>query len=800
MKQNHIVMKQNHKLALVLIGAAAFALAPRDLAQAANLVQYWHFEEVGAATATNALPGGNPALLVNVNTNTCWLSDVASQLTNSTASVYLDGVAATDDYIDLGNVYLNDSATFSCWIKPWAMATDTWLFSPMPPPSNYGGLIHFDPLVSGYIQVNNGGPWINLAPAATVPVGQWTHLALAYGSGLVSMYANGQWVGTSPAIFPFDQCHFCFGQTYRYSNTGGSKSSGVTFDGAVDEVSFWDGPLSANSIALLAAGVAPTAITDLPPAPPPGANLVQYFTLDDGPGSATASNSVVGGNVGTLVNLDPGTAWITNGLPSPLTNDLAALSFNNTVSSNWVNLGNLALAGAGTISLWINPEAYGSNMCVYSQTTGGTGLPGAISFVGIGGLQCWNGIAWVRVASDGAVPTNQWSHLAVTYSGGVTTAFVNGVPQISGRAGFFFVNTVCGLGAPFQLASGNPFAGLINDVSIWDQALSPTSIGQLALGVSPLDIVDVPEPKLPPISLTAMIITGAPPKLTQYFPLEGSPGSTTVANAVAGGNTGALVNYTYGALTWESTNLCPLLVPRSTTALFFNGTNNYANLGNIKLNGSGTVSFWVNPSTLATSASGGTQRLFSPATTTSYQQGALGVNPDGTVWVSDSGGFTYNFGPPVLTTNQWYHLAVTYIDGLATLFVNGAQIGTAPSGLVFNQSATELGGEFGNTYGSTFAGLMDDVAIWNAPLSLPSIQQLAAGASPQSVAQNMNQVILSWPAYPGTFIVQSTDDLSHGWSNVSVNWPATLSGSTYSVTLPVSSQCQFYRLKKSLRD
>jgi hypothetical protein len=772
------------KSCLALLSAGLF-FTMTGFACAANLVQYWQFEEVGAATATNKLPSGNLAKLINVDTTESWLvGDAPGAVTHSTASVNLDGV---DDYINLGNLRLNGAATLSMWVKPAGYVNDMRLFSPMPIPVPVGGVIRVDPFASGYFQVNSGGSWHNLAPTDSVPAGQWTHLAFAYGNGLVRMYVNGVLLGINSATFAFDRVDFCLGQIYI--------ASGNRFSGAFDEVSVWDGPLSASSIQQLAAGVAATAIVDVPPPLPPPGKLVQYFPLNDGMGSYTAANSVPNGTPGNLVNFDASTAWINSGLAAQLGGNAWALSFDPALS-NRVDLGEFGLVGAGTISLWMRPWTNSGDIRIYSQTTGGVGLPGGVRIAGVGGLETWDGALWTRIAPDGAVPTNQWTHLAVSYSKGTATAYINGVPQITSRAGFLFDKDNFGLGAQGMLLYGRPYHGEMDDISVWDQALAPATIQQLALGVSPLQIVDVQQPE-PPIVLSSRIVSGTPPILRHYFPMEGPLDSTNVANFVSGTSDGFLVNYTNEATSWVTTNISSKL-PHSTTALFMDGLTNYANLRNLGLSGAGTVSMWVNPATLETfgTSGGGTRRLLSPLAGSSTQQGALGFNPDGGIWVAGASGVGFVLAPEALGTGNWYHVAVTYSGGLATVYINGVEQMTGASGLGFAANAAGLGARFGNNFGATFSGLMDDVAFWNGPLTTTSIKQLASGVSPANIVEPGQNLLLSWPTYPGTFVLETADDLSGTWRTL--HRTPVLATDTYTVTVPIlpDSPGQFYRLRK----
>jgi hypothetical protein len=87
------------------------------------------------------------------------------------------------------------------------------------------------------------------------------------------------------------------------------------------------------------------------------------------------------------------------------------------------------------------------------------------------------------------------------------------VPQGSATSGLDFDEAELGLGARLGLQNGRGYNGLMDDVSIWDKALQPSSIRKLASGVSPKDVVDSPVTEPPTIFAQpsgATVILGEP--------------------------------------------------------------------------------------------------------------------------------------------------------------------------------------------------------------------------------------------------------------------------------------------------
>ncbi len=78
-------------------------------------------------------------------------------------------------------------------------------------------------------------------------------------------------------------------------------------------------------------------------------------------------------------------------------------------------------------------------------------------------------------------------------------------------------------------------------------------------------------------------------------------------------------------------------------------------------------------------------------------------------------------GPSVLATNTWSHLAMTW-DGLTIrMFVNGTQVasGALAGTAALSASPLRIGGN--SVWGEWFAGLIDEVRIYNRALSAAEI-------------------------------------------------------------------------------
>ena len=86
------------------------------------------------------------------------------------------------------------------------------------------------------------------------------------------------------------------------------------------------------------------------------------------------------------------------------------------------------------------------------------------------------------------------------------------------------------------------------------------------------------------------------------------------------------------------------------------------------------------------------------------------------------------------TANTWAHLALTYDGTTVRLYVNGIQVSsTAKTGTIrTSTNQLQIGGD--SIYGQYFQGIIDEIPIYNQPLSAAAIQT------------NMNTARRTWPA------------------------------------------------------
>jgi uncharacterized repeat protein (TIGR01451 family) len=194
--------------------------------------------------------------------------------------------------------------------------------------------------------------------------------------------------------------------------------------------------------------------------------LVAAYSFDEGSGTAVGDVSGAG-HVGSIT----GATWTTAGKYG------GALSFNGTSALvNVPDAPELRLTTRMTLEAWVNPSATLSgwrdviykaddNMLLEASTN--QNRPAAAGTIGG---------AFAQALGPSAVLANTWTHLAATYDGTAVRLYVNGVQAASvARTGNLATST-----NPLQIGGdsiyGQYFRGLIDDVRIYNIALTASQI------------------------------------------------------------------------------------------------------------------------------------------------------------------------------------------------------------------------------------------------------------------------------------------------------------------------------------
>ena len=196
--------------------------------------------------------------------------------------------------------------------------------------------------------------------------------------------------------------------------------------------------------------------------------LVAAFDFSEGTGSTTVDRSGTG-NTGTIA----GATWVTTGRYGN------ALSFDGV--NDWVTVNDsssLDLTTGMTLEAWVYPTALsGWRTAIMKEAAGWLAFalyahddaPRPAVWANIGGAD-------QTAVGTGSLALNVWTHLAATYDGATVRLYVNGV-QVGTRAR---VGSMAVSAQALRIGGngvwGEYFSGRIDEVRIYNRALSPGEI------------------------------------------------------------------------------------------------------------------------------------------------------------------------------------------------------------------------------------------------------------------------------------------------------------------------------------
>ena len=151
------------------------------------------------------------------------------------------------------------------------------------------------------------------------------------------------------------------------------------------------------------------------------------------------------------------------------------LAFNG--SNSWVTVNDSAslnLVNGLTLEAWVSPTvSSGWRVIMLKELDAIYELYASSSSGPVGGV---NSGGYQEVFSSTSLPTNTWSHVAATWDGTTLRLYVNGV-QVGSRA---VAGTLATTSNPLRIGAdakwGEYFAGTIDEVRVYNRALSAAEI------------------------------------------------------------------------------------------------------------------------------------------------------------------------------------------------------------------------------------------------------------------------------------------------------------------------------------
>ncbi len=670
-----------------------------------SLKGYWSFnaQDMSSTTAYDRSGAGNTGTLTNGPA-------IAEGKLGQALS--FDG---SDDYVSVNNSfgYANTTFTACAWIKTTSASNEVIVSQQNNVASTYGGwnlgVNNNTTNKFGIIlKESSGNNPYTVASNTSVNDGQWHHTcAVITTSTTVSanntalLYVDGVNDQASP-VLDGSRVYTATTDSLRIGSRVGSSGSPVQlFAGSIDEVRIYNTALTAAQIkALYDAGQSDKQNSSVSQPQGTGrldSGLAGYWPLDNGSGTSATDGSVNASN-GTLTN---GPTWTIGQIGG-------AVNFDGTddyiVSSSSINFASLSFTVAG----WAKRTSTGTyDIILGNGTYSGDSTVLQFGFNNLDKLMCSffaNDLATSLTYTD-----SNWHHWVCAYN--ATTNFraiyLDGVLVASDTAPIDYLGSgVIYLGDDSGVGSSGSFSGQLDELRIYNRALSTDEISQLYRLTSP---------------------TGVDTSLKGYWSFNGKDMSGTTAYDRSGaGNNGTLTN---GPTITEG---------KLGQALSFDGTDDYVSVPSstsIYPSLPLTFSFWVKPNTVASA-----QGVFGAREAVQHEGYWAAINSDGSIGISygdwttcGSGGRrTKTSAASALVAGQWQHV-VGILRGATdmTIYVNGTDVGGTYSGTggTITYSALpilRLGavGGSGGCSATYLNGSLDEARLYNRALSAGEVAAL----------------------------------------------------------------------------
>lgn len=242
------------------------------------------------------------------------------------------------------------------------------------------------------------------------------------------------------------------------------------------------------------------------------ASLVAWYKFDEGAGATTALNSVGGGDDGVISAAGTGGGGVTTGVSGISGNAYQFTKGSNTTSGGFVDMGDASFFGSInstgqlTLTAWIKTAGATGNrntiLFAGDDTVGQTYIDLGYSGTGSGALPPGGvGSAYTRVRpnnistgtgvsgtwTSGTTPVNDdaWNHLVMTMdvSTSLVSIYLNGTLQstmtLTSPNNVFPTFNNFEIGRLGRSAPTDYFDGLIDDVQVYDSALTPEQVSWL---------------------------------------------------------------------------------------------------------------------------------------------------------------------------------------------------------------------------------------------------------------------------------------------------------------------------------
>lgn len=684
---------------------------PGTKAPTNGLVGYWTFDEGSGTTAADSSGNGND---LTVSGASPWTTGIVN------GAFYFNGASEGAQVSNPSNdLWISGSFSFSMWLRfgsiPSSMENIFYINS-----TNHYQSLEVTQGTPDYVKfnVNSGQSGAANDTNTDYQTGTWYQVTGVYddAANTMAVYVNGE-----EAVSKTENCGPC---DYPDPVSSLEMGFGTGFAATVDDFRIYNRALST------------TEVQDIYDSTRGGGDyasgLVGWWKMDEASGNITDDSG--NGYTGTV------TGSPTYSVPAK---DGTGIRF--TADSQNFNMGNvLGMTDSFTVAMWLNSDNIGgANNDMFDKANNY-----GVQFLPSGDLSCWlySGGSFYEHGYS-ALSTGVWYHVACVFDNAANTMkiYVNGAQVYSGTE----THTPAASSYDFTIGmaswDGEYYRGVLDDVRVYDRALSATDIAALYAGLSGRFCTS-------PIGAEGAMMfngaaTGPTSGLVGHWKFDESAG-TSAADDTGAGNTGTLHNFP--ASPWAPTT------GQINGALTFDNTDSYVDAANesnfdFERTDPFSLSLWVYRNNQSSE-----DELI-----TKYEQPG-GLYRGYGMWLDSGSGrlhFTvvngganaaevHTTSSSAVSTGAWHHIVATY-DGSSNIsgmkiYVDDTSLGLTVDNnnldqTVLNNSKVVIGADAADTTCCVFNGKIDDVRIYNRELSPSEVSDLYnAAGTPLNIMQYCN--------------------------------------------------------------
>ena len=680
-----------------------------------GLVGYWNFDEGTSTYAGDYSANNNKGILTNManppTAGSGWGNGKFG------GGMNFDGV---NDYVNVGSSIniANSSFSISAWARKTSNGTSDWIFAHGTDALNNG--LHF-----GFRSTNvfTFAFFTNdLDTIATYTDSNWHFWTATYNatSNLRKIYRDGVEVASDTASADFQGSGLAYIGERPFSTSG-------AFPGSIDDVRIYNRALSATEVsALYRSGSARFASSQTLTQGTTLANgLVGHWTFDGSKTTnTTALDSSGQNNTGTFTNF----TRATNAKPGKLgqgmnfdgTDDYVTIPDSNAIDfstnsdftvSTWVKIpttqGDTAYGDNDIVEKWSGTSGYPYVIRIMNQTHADNGRILAVQ---------WDGSVGSIIMSSTRINDNRFHHVLFKKEGATFYLFIDSI--LEGSVADTSTDVTTNTSPLFLGMRGNiqnRFTGLIDDVRIYNRALSANEVKQL---------YNLGSAKAQASSVTLQQGTTLGSGIVGHWTFDGNKTTNTTALDSSGqNNTGTFTNFT------RATNA---KAGKLGQGMSFDGTDDYAlvtSTAALRPTNNFTISVWAKFTDFSD------YRIILMHDDNGGGDDGYGIRGDtnrkATFFATNANGFTAQSitSVAVMTAGQWYHLTGVYRNSVLEIYINGVldSTKTASGDVVYSVTTNlNIGRRGGTSSPNTIfmKGALDDLRVYNRALSASEVKQL----------------------------------------------------------------------------